>query len=229
MMAIETKRCPFCGGNADLHGWLGMDKEGNTVQGPECEDCGATAMSLADWEKRAEPVMPAKLRLPDEKPYDYSGGAYAYSENAHSYAWNRCIAKIKELNPGLEIVGAPATARRPPVVDTPSSDPEPVATVDPRDYKEDPTKGAGSRYPVGYDYNGDEDCQLSIGRRHSWEVYEAKPGVPAKAHCRRCGIARFNAVCRDHEGKGFPWHEWLPSGHGYSCRRCQAVKITRIS
>lgn len=40
--------CPFCGGEVDPHGWL--DGYGN--EGPECEQCGATARSLDDWNRR---------------------------------------------------------------------------------------------------------------------------------------------------------------------------------
>lgn len=40
--------CPFCGGAVDPQGWLnGMDE-----RGPECSKCGATAPSLAVWDKR---------------------------------------------------------------------------------------------------------------------------------------------------------------------------------
>lgn len=44
--------CPFCGGTVDPTGWMGNDSRGNRIQGPECNDCGATAPSLEVWNKR---------------------------------------------------------------------------------------------------------------------------------------------------------------------------------
>lgn len=44
--------CPFCGGDCDPTGWL----SGDGVRGPECESCGATAASVEDWNRRAQPA-----------------------------------------------------------------------------------------------------------------------------------------------------------------------------
>jgi hypothetical protein len=41
--------CPFCGGRCDPHGWL----KANGERGPECEGCGATAVSVYAWNFRA--------------------------------------------------------------------------------------------------------------------------------------------------------------------------------
>jgi hypothetical protein len=52
--------CPFCGGKCDPDGWLG----GGGLRGPECENCGATADSLAGWNRRAS-LAPVSAQ-PDE-------------------------------------------------------------------------------------------------------------------------------------------------------------------
>ncbi|WAX22832.1 hypothetical protein MAJJADAN_00070 [Pseudomonas phage Amjad_SA] len=50
MSSEELKPCPFCGGKADPKGWLNGDGE----RGPECEQCGATAGTAANWNRRAQ-------------------------------------------------------------------------------------------------------------------------------------------------------------------------------
>lgn len=50
-------RCPFCGGKADPEGWYGKD-----ASGPSCEECEATAISAADWNRRILPDEIAALR-----------------------------------------------------------------------------------------------------------------------------------------------------------------------
>jgi hypothetical protein len=52
--------CPFCGGKCDPDGWLG----GGGLRGPECENCGATADSLAGWNRRAS-LAPVSAQQPD--------------------------------------------------------------------------------------------------------------------------------------------------------------------
>jgi hypothetical protein len=47
-----VKPCPFCGGAADPAGWLNSDGQ----RGPECEECGATAVDADAWNYRA-PVL----------------------------------------------------------------------------------------------------------------------------------------------------------------------------
>lgn len=49
----ENKRCPFCNGKVDPRGWLGS----GGVRGPECDGCGATALTIEAWEKRAGDVI----------------------------------------------------------------------------------------------------------------------------------------------------------------------------
>lgn len=51
-MSEELKPCPFCGGECDATGWL----RGDGTRGPECEGCGATAASVEDWNRRAQPA-----------------------------------------------------------------------------------------------------------------------------------------------------------------------------
>lgn len=50
MSEQELKPCPFCGGKCDPRGWL----SGAGEAGPECCDCGATATSGADWNRRVD-------------------------------------------------------------------------------------------------------------------------------------------------------------------------------
>lgn len=54
MSSEALKPCPFCGSpKIDPEGWL----RGDGVSGPACDDCGASAESVARWNKRAfEPV-----------------------------------------------------------------------------------------------------------------------------------------------------------------------------
>ena len=40
--------CPFCGGPVDPTGWLRNDG----TQGPECDNCGATAPDIPTWNQR---------------------------------------------------------------------------------------------------------------------------------------------------------------------------------
>lgn len=48
--------CPFCGGTVDPEGWLSAEEDPATGdalrRGPECNDCGATARTMADWNRR---------------------------------------------------------------------------------------------------------------------------------------------------------------------------------
>lgn len=43
--------CPFCDGDVDPEGWLGIDG----IRGPECEDCGATTPTIKVWNRRVTP------------------------------------------------------------------------------------------------------------------------------------------------------------------------------
>ncbi|EMC4150444.1 hypothetical protein [Cronobacter sakazakii] len=45
--------CPFCGGRCDPNGWMGSYDDGVPMCGPECEDCGATANSIEEWNRRS--------------------------------------------------------------------------------------------------------------------------------------------------------------------------------
>ncbi|WP_031524482.1 hypothetical protein [Siccibacter colletis] len=57
--------CPFCGGKCDAEGWMGSYDEGVPLCGPECEDCGATAISLKEWNRHT--VMPAAAPQPESE------------------------------------------------------------------------------------------------------------------------------------------------------------------
>lgn len=70
--------CPFCGSHAvDPAGWL----DGDGRRGPECESCGATASSLAEWNMRQAQFPIGVLRqvahdlLASAEPFDRAGGA----------------------------------------------------------------------------------------------------------------------------------------------------------
>jgi hypothetical protein len=48
------KPCPFCGASeVDPEGWLSQTTDGLTKLGPECLSCGATAVDIAAWNRRA--------------------------------------------------------------------------------------------------------------------------------------------------------------------------------
>ncbi|MDT3665457.1 hypothetical protein ROK90_05430 [Cronobacter dublinensis] len=60
--------CPFCGGRCDPNGWMGSYDDGVPMCGPECEDCGATASSIEEWNRRStalagKAVVPAGWKL----------------------------------------------------------------------------------------------------------------------------------------------------------------------
>lgn len=58
----ENLPCPFCGGEVDISGW----RSSNGNSGPECNECGATACNLSDWNKRiAQHVIPEQPELVD--------------------------------------------------------------------------------------------------------------------------------------------------------------------
>lgn len=49
----ELKPCPFCGSsNVDPEGWAALGTR-STRHGPACDDCGASAESVAAWNRRA--------------------------------------------------------------------------------------------------------------------------------------------------------------------------------
>lgn len=58
-MEQANRLCPFCGGPVDEDGWLAESGE----RGPECEDCGATACSIEDWNSRYSPSVPPDAEL----------------------------------------------------------------------------------------------------------------------------------------------------------------------
>ncbi|MDI6405001.1 DUF551 domain-containing protein [Cronobacter malonaticus] len=57
--------CPFCGGRCDPNGWMGRYDDGVPMCGPECEDCGATANSIEEWNRRH--TAPASVKQPSSK------------------------------------------------------------------------------------------------------------------------------------------------------------------
>lgn len=58
------KPCPFCGSNrVDPEGWGGVEPDGKTKRaGPACDNCFATADSIAAWNSRAGNNEVEKLR-----------------------------------------------------------------------------------------------------------------------------------------------------------------------
>ncbi|TBL62069.1 hypothetical protein [Hafnia alvei] len=52
--------CPFCGGEVDVSGW----RSSNGNSGPECNECGATASNLSDWNKRTAQHVSEPYKLP---------------------------------------------------------------------------------------------------------------------------------------------------------------------
>ncbi|ELY2630684.1 hypothetical protein SMC50_003158 [Cronobacter sakazakii] len=67
--------CPFCGGRCDPNGWMGSYDDGVPMCGPECEDCGATANSIEEWNRRStalagKAVVPEGWKLVPVEPTD---------------------------------------------------------------------------------------------------------------------------------------------------------------
>ncbi|PUW13851.1 hypothetical protein AUN02_20775 [Cronobacter sakazakii] len=56
--------CPFCGGRCDPNGWMGSYDDGVPMCGPECEDCGATANSIEEWNRRST-ALAGKAVVPE--------------------------------------------------------------------------------------------------------------------------------------------------------------------
>ena len=68
--------CPFCGGEVDVSGW----RSSNGNSGPECNECGATASNLSDWNKRtAQPVS---------EPYNLPVGYFSYGSEC-GFDWHK--------------------------------------------------------------------------------------------------------------------------------------------
>jgi len=58
-MSEELKACPFCGSaDVDAENWT--SSEGRS--GPGCMDCGATAESVNEWNRRAIDAVIEKIR-----------------------------------------------------------------------------------------------------------------------------------------------------------------------
>lgn len=67
----QNQPCPFCGGKCDPEGWL----RGDGVRGPECEDCGATAASIEEWNTRKTNQTPVAVTKAD-----HLAGEFGYCE-----------------------------------------------------------------------------------------------------------------------------------------------------
>lgn len=78
--------CPFCGGRCDPNGWMGSYDDGVPMCGPECEDCGATASSIEEWNRRStalagKAVVPAGWKLvPIELTKEMRGKIHPFAE-----------------------------------------------------------------------------------------------------------------------------------------------------
>ena len=82
---IRLKPCPFCGGIVDPEGWL----RNGRVRGPECNDCGATAVSVSAWQERAQPA-PDKDYVLRRKGYFFRPDAQGYTGNlAEAGRWTK--------------------------------------------------------------------------------------------------------------------------------------------
>ena len=96
MGSEALKPCPFCGSaNIDPEGWSRNDG----VSGPACDDCGASAESVAQWNKRAfEPCgVIAEIAAERQRQIEAEGwtpghddehtdGAMAQAAAAYAYA-----------------------------------------------------------------------------------------------------------------------------------------------
>ena len=53
---IALKPCPFCNSaNIDAEGWMSCEPDGSDKRtGPACDDCGASAASIDQWNTRAQ-------------------------------------------------------------------------------------------------------------------------------------------------------------------------------
>ncbi|WP_105607012.1 hypothetical protein [Cronobacter sakazakii] len=78
--------CPFCGGRCDPNGWMGSYDDGVPKCGPECEDCGATANSIEEWNRRStalagKAVVPEGWKLvPVELTKEMRGKIHPFAE-----------------------------------------------------------------------------------------------------------------------------------------------------
>ncbi|EOL8993743.1 hypothetical protein ACM913_004010 [Cronobacter sakazakii] len=78
--------CPFCGGRCDPNGWMGSYDDGVPMCGPECEDCGATANSIEEWNRRTtalacKAVVPEGWKLvPVELTKEMRGKIHPFAE-----------------------------------------------------------------------------------------------------------------------------------------------------
>lgn len=78
--------CPFCGGRCEPNGWMGSYDDGVPMCGPECEDCGATANSIEEWNRRStalagKAVVPAGWKLvPIELTKEMRGKIHPFAE-----------------------------------------------------------------------------------------------------------------------------------------------------
>lgn len=86
--AEKNAPCPFCGGQVDPTGWLRNDG----VQGPECENCGATAPTLALWNCR----RPAQQH--QGEPVGYQIRSKTDRPGSQWMPWRECCDTERALN-----------------------------------------------------------------------------------------------------------------------------------
>lgn len=116
--------CPFCGGKCDPAGWLRVSPGDTAEDGPQCEDCGATADSIAAWNRR--------VSNPSVQPEPWRTALHGVIESLNSgidrfttityqrgcnVAFMRAISEIREVldgtSPGMNTTnpGAASTER----------------------------------------------------------------------------------------------------------------------
>lgn len=62
--------CPFCGGKCDETEWRGTSPDIGSIFGPGCEECGATARNIAEWNHRAAMLPDCWVMVPVEPTED---------------------------------------------------------------------------------------------------------------------------------------------------------------
>lgn len=96
-MTSELKPCPLCGGAVDPEGWISCNRKG-----PECEECGATANSVMEWNTRAVPDAPELARFLQNAitsllENDGAKGSKRYNPAIYFAAREQCFIALAQL------------------------------------------------------------------------------------------------------------------------------------